>query len=138
MFVPNRNPRLSCHSLPSIDLSAWRESSHGCQIGGRHVQVGGSGLPSPCTSCICTVEGAQCASLRVTDCTQLLREASREAILRDDICMAQCGGLVVGSSNTRGRSLPPLDLLPPPPRNRQRPSSSAFAPFKLHDLSFIG
>lgn len=34
---------------------------------------------------------AQCASLRITDCAQLLREWPRDAILRDDVCTAQCG-----------------------------------------------
>ncbi|XP_034243586.1 uncharacterized protein LOC117646626 [Thrips palmi] len=88
------NPRLPCHSLPSIDLTAWRETHQGCNIGGRNVAAGESALPSPCTSCICTEEGAQCASLRITDCGQLMREASRDSILRDDVCMAQCGFLL--------------------------------------------
>lgn len=57
-FCCFRNPRLPCHSLPSIDLGAWRENAdHGCQIGGRLVPVGDSALPTPCTSCICTSEG---------------------------------------------------------------------------------
>ncbi|XP_026317732.1 uncharacterized protein LOC113228591 [Hyposmocoma kahamanoa] len=86
------NPRVPCSSLPQIDLSAWRESSaQGCLIAGRNVAVGDSAFPSPCTSCICSVEGAQCASLRITDCAQLLREWPREAVLRDDVCTAQCG-----------------------------------------------
>lgn len=34
---------------------------------------------------------AQCASLRITDCNQLAREWSRESILADDVCSAQCG-----------------------------------------------
>ncbi|KAJ9573877.1 hypothetical protein L9F63_008737, partial [Diploptera punctata] len=85
------NPRVPCHTQPQIDLNAWRETPQGCQIGGRNVAVGESGFPTPCTSCICT---AQCASLRVTDCGQLLREASREAILHDDVCTAQCGFLL--------------------------------------------
>lgn len=41
---------------------------------------------------------AQCASLRITDCGQLLREANRDAILRDDICTAQCGFLLQDGS----------------------------------------
>ncbi|CAG9786115.1 unnamed protein product [Diatraea saccharalis] len=86
------NPRVPCASLPKLDLSAWRESSaQGCLIAGRSVSVGESAFPSPCTSCICTVEGAQCASLRITDCAQLLREWPREAVARDDVCAAQCG-----------------------------------------------
>ena len=34
---------------------------------------------------------AQCASLRITDCAQLWREWARDAVLRDDVCTAQCG-----------------------------------------------
>lgn len=53
-----RNPRVPCQSMPQIDLSAWRENVvQGCQIGGRHVAIGQSAFPSPCTSCICTNEG---------------------------------------------------------------------------------
>jgi peroxidase len=53
-----RNPRVPCHSMPQIDLSAWRENVvQGCTIGGKHVAVGESAFPSPCTSCICTNEG---------------------------------------------------------------------------------
>lgn len=86
------NPRVPCASLPKLDLSAWRESSaQGCLIAGRSVAVGESAFPSPCTSCICTAEGANCASLRITDCAQLVREWPREAVLRDDVCTAQCG-----------------------------------------------
>ncbi|XP_052740356.1 heme peroxidase 2 isoform X1 [Bicyclus anynana] len=86
------NPRVPCSSLPKIDLSAWRESStQGCLIAARNVPLGESAFPSPCTSCICSTEGAQCASLRITDCAQLWREWPREAVLRDDVCTAQCG-----------------------------------------------
>jgi hypothetical protein len=52
-----RNPRVPCHSLPHIDLTAWKETPQGCHIGGRLVAIGDSGFPTPCTSCICTVEG---------------------------------------------------------------------------------
>ncbi|XP_041978546.1 peroxidasin homolog pxn-2 isoform X2 [Aricia agestis] len=86
------NPRVHCASLPKIDLSAWRENSaQGCLIAGRSVPLGDSAFPSPCTSCICTAEGAQCASLRITDCAQLAREWPAEAVARDDVCAAQCG-----------------------------------------------
>ena len=43
--------------MPQIDLSAWRENVQGCQIGNRHVRVGESAFPSPCTSCVCSTEG---------------------------------------------------------------------------------
>ncbi|XP_063825039.1 heme peroxidase 2 [Ostrinia nubilalis] len=104
------NPRVPCSSLPKIDLSAWRESSaQGCLIAGRSVSVGESAFPSPCTSCICTVEGAQCASLRITDCAQLLREWPREAVARDDVCAAQCGA-AAPSQPSRAPRRPPLNF----------------------------
>lgn len=69
--VPSfRNPRVSCHSLPHIDLTAWRETPQGCQIGGRSVAVGGSGFPTPCTSCVCTVEGV--SSFLYVKCYELI------------------------------------------------------------------
>jgi len=92
---------------------------------------------------------AQCASLRITDCGQLLREAGRDAILRDDVCTAQCGFLLQDDSpvpsgqdsldivftttlpppisldsqhhNVPHTALvPPLPVLQPPPRRSQR------------------
>ncbi|XP_022188065.2 peroxidase-like protein isoform X2 [Nilaparvata lugens] len=136
------NPRVPCNSIPHVDLNAWREpAEQGCQIAGRTVPVGDSALPTPCTSCVCTSEGAQCASLRVTDCDRLLREAGRDAILRDEVCAAQCSAVLLSSPGptlealedvvslttsrpptglapgaTRGRQLfPPTNLRPPPP-----------------------
>jgi hypothetical protein len=92
---------------------------------------------------------AQCASLRITDCGQLLRQASRDAILRDDVCTAQCGFLLQDDSSvttgqenldivftttlppplsigSQSRNLPQRELVPPlpalglPPRRSQR------------------
>lgn len=53
------NPRVPCRSLPSINLNAWRENTNGqtCIIGDKQVHVGESAFPTPCTSCVCTVEG---------------------------------------------------------------------------------
>uniref|UniRef100_A0A1B0FN29 Uncharacterized protein n=1 Tax=Glossina morsitans morsitans TaxID=37546 RepID=A0A1B0FN29_GLOMM len=96
------NPRVPCHSMPQIDLSAWRENVQGCQIGNRHVRVGESALPSPCTSCVCSSEGTQCASLRITDCGQLIRQWPKEAILRDEVCNSQCGIYLSGSQGGGG------------------------------------
>ncbi|KAH0820753.1 hypothetical protein GEV33_000916 [Tenebrio molitor] len=138
------NPRVSCQSLPHIDLGAWRESAgSGCVIGDRQVEVGESAFPSPCTSCICTQEGGQCASLRVTDCSQLLREWPKEVVLRDDVCSAQCGFLL---RNEGPQPSLTTDLTPPPARHlrsRQlgRPprvpirSYNGFNGFKFPDLS---
>uniref|UniRef100_A0A336LIY5 CSON007160 protein n=2 Tax=Culicoides sonorensis TaxID=179676 RepID=A0A336LIY5_CULSO len=78
------NPRVSCQSLPQIDLNAWRENIDSCQADGKNIRVGESAFPTPCTSCICTKEGLQCASLRITDCAELAREWAKDAILRDE------------------------------------------------------
>ncbi|KAF5284358.1 hypothetical protein FQR65_LT13575 [Abscondita terminalis] len=134
------NPRVPCHSLPHIDLTPWRESTgHGCIIGERQVAVGESAFPSPCTSCICTSEGGQCASLRVTDCNQLMREWSRDIILRDEVCTAQCGFLL-RNGDVSSRSISFTDLVPPPRQLRARQLSgtrftSNFNGFKFPDLS---
>ncbi|XP_055371006.1 heme peroxidase 2 [Condylostylus longicornis] len=88
------NPRVPCQSMHQIDLSAWRESQDGCEIGGRKINVGDSALPSPCTSCVCTLQGPQCASLRITDCNELQREWSLEDILKDEVCNSQCGAFI--------------------------------------------
>ncbi|XP_074027554.1 uncharacterized protein isoform X2 [Leptinotarsa decemlineata] len=136
------NPRVPCHSLPEINLNAWKEfgNGNGCIIGDKQVSVGESAFPTPCTSCICTAEGGNCASLRVTDCRQLMREWSRNAILQDEVCTAQCGFLLRGSDS----SSVPRGLRPPPLRNvRQgRPprfpstiSDSGFGGFRFPDLS---
>uniref|UniRef100_A0A0A9VVR2 Peroxidasin n=2 Tax=Lygus hesperus TaxID=30085 RepID=A0A0A9VVR2_LYGHE len=143
------NPRVPCSSLPAIDLNAWRETAQqGCQIAGRTVPVGESAIPTPCTSCICTSEGAQCASLRVTDCGRLLREAGRDAVLRDDVCSSQCAPFLTETSpltislttrrppaarGSRTRDFAPSGLVPPPPHKR-RPSLRGFSP----DVSFLG
>lgn len=86
----------------------------------------------------------QCASLRVTDCTQLMREWSRETILRDDVCTAQCGFLLRDNLSSRQSSIN-IDLTPPPARHiraRQLHTvhfNSQFNGFKLPDLTpFIG
>uniref|UniRef100_A0A182F4S5 Uncharacterized protein n=1 Tax=Anopheles albimanus TaxID=7167 RepID=A0A182F4S5_ANOAL len=139
------NPRVPCSSMAQIDLSAWRENVvQGCQIGGKNVNVGDSAFPSPCTSCICTNEGPQCASLRITDCSQLAREWPRDVILRDDVCSAQCG-LVLQNSNAQARNVP-ISLRPPPQRiarsrivQQQQASPFSFQGFQFPDLSqFIG
>ncbi|KAL3272932.1 hypothetical protein HHI36_014391 [Cryptolaemus montrouzieri] len=143
------NPRVDCRSLPSIDLNAWRESaSQGCIIGDQHVQVGHSAFPSPCTSCICNNEGGQCASLKVTDCNQLLREWSRDAVMRDEVCTAQCGFFLHGGrvQSAAHSNLNP-GLVPPPARhlrarqigrssfNNFRNNFNPFPGFKFPDLT---
>ncbi|KAF7278210.1 hypothetical protein GWI33_008704 [Rhynchophorus ferrugineus] len=134
------NPRVPCHSLPSIDFNAWRDTTtrQGCNFAGRRVRIGDSAFPSPCTSCICTSDGGSCASLKINDCSQLLREWSRDAILQDEVCTAQCGFLL--REGSRGDI--PFGLVPPPPRavrNRninRAPRFPSSSPFDFNDFKF--
>ncbi|XP_013100427.2 uncharacterized protein LOC106082459 [Stomoxys calcitrans] len=126
------NPRVPCHSMPQIDLSAWRENVQGCQIGSRHVRVGESAFPSPCTSCVCSTEGAQCASLRITDCGQLIRQWPKEAILRDEVCNSQCGIYLTGQGGNFNAQSRQGAQVPTPSRvQRSRPQNL----FKFPDLT---
>ncbi|XP_037820579.1 uncharacterized protein LOC119609748 [Lucilia sericata] len=124
------NPRVPCHSMPQIDLSAWRENVQGCQIGNRHVRVGESAFPSPCTSCVCSTEGAQCASLRITDCGQLIRQWPKEAILRDEVCNSQCG-IYLNGQNGNFNAQSRQSQVPPSRVQRSRPQNL----FKFPDLT---
>lgn len=80
---------------------------------------------------------AQCASLRITDCGQLAREWSRDSILADDICSAQCGLVLQSAPSTNnlvGLSVPPTTRI-----TRSRPiaswTSTSFTDFSLPDLT---
>ncbi|KRT83256.1 peroxidase [Oryctes borbonicus] len=147
------NPRIPCSSLPDIDFNVWREQSgHGCVLRDRHLQVGDSAFPSPCTSCICSEDGVQCASLKITDCSQLMKEWPRDVILRDDVCTAQCGFFLressfsnfnIKTSSTLTQTSINTGLIPPPARTvRSRPviphfntNINPFNGFKFPDLT---
>ncbi|XP_050297990.1 uncharacterized protein LOC126737238 [Anthonomus grandis grandis] len=96
------NPRVPCSHHPSMNFNVWRENApgQGCFIGGKHIKIGESAFPSPCTSCVCSPEGGTCASLKITDCHQLLQEWNRDSILHDDVCTAQCGFIFRTSSRS--------------------------------------
>ncbi|XP_065580760.1 uncharacterized protein LOC136040414 isoform X2 [Artemia franciscana] len=91
------NPRVQCRTLPTMDFSPWRDSARSCVAQGKVIALGASSLVSPCTSCTCTTEGAQCQSLRV-DCQRLLAEVGRDAILADSVCRVQCSFVVPGAA----------------------------------------
>ncbi|RWS25731.1 peroxidasin-like protein [Leptotrombidium deliense] len=85
------NPRSLCHNLPSIDLNAWKEITSTCEIStSNHVEVGKSMRKSPCVMCVCTKEGSQCSSMRVTNCFTLLTIYSMQEIVNDSVCKVQC------------------------------------------------
>ena len=84
------NERVPCRSLPQINLNLWKDEAHKCKVDGIDIPLGASRRISPCTSCTCTRENAQCQSLRVNNCRQLISEVGVEAVRRDNICKTQC------------------------------------------------
>ena len=80
--------------------------AHKCKVDGIDIPLGASRRISPCTSCTCTRENvsltpnnqlclnliaqAECQSLRVNNCRQLIAEVGVEAVRRDNICKTQC------------------------------------------------
>ena len=84
------NERVPCRSLPQINLQLWKDEAHKCKVDGIDIPLGASRRISPCTSCTCTRENAQCQSLRVNNCRQLISEVGVEAVRRDNICKTQC------------------------------------------------
>jgi hypothetical protein len=56
MIIFNRNPRVSCSSLPALDLDLWKERVD-CEVKGKNITVGSAQRVSPCVMCTCTKEG---------------------------------------------------------------------------------
>lgn len=93
----------------------------------------------------------QCASLKITDCSQLMKEWPRDVILRDDVCTAQCGFFLRDSFNNFNiktasaltQTSVSTGLIPPPTRTvRSRPvlpyfnsNTNPFNGFKFPDLT---
>lgn len=77
---------------------------------------------------------AQCASLRITDCSQLAREWPRESILRDDVCSAQCGLVLQNGQNNQLRADFNLPLHRQT-RSRQIQTFQTFQGFRFPDLT---
>lgn len=110
-----------------------------------------SGAMSQCANNMICLLQPQCASLRVHDCSRLMHEAGRDAVLRDEVCAAQCSNILLSSPGpslealedivsltTRKPSVRARDFLPtnliPPPLSIRRPSLRSF---KLSDI-FLG
>jgi len=88
---PFLNPRISCKSIPMMDLSKWREiTDKGCNVGKKSIPLGKHRRISPCVSCVCTSEGPICASIRIQNCKDLAADFSRADINADQACMVQC------------------------------------------------
>jgi len=84
------NPRVPCRSIADLDISHWREEVTQCRVNGINIALGSSKKISPCTSCTCTKDGAQCQSLKINNCPKLIFEFGEEAVRRDNICKTQC------------------------------------------------
>ena len=127
------NERVPCRSLPQINLGLWKDEAHKCKVDGIDIPLGASRRISPCTSCTCTRENAQCQSLRVNNCRQLISEVGVEAVRRDNICKTQCTFAL--------NSPPPVNnivndgtLTAPLPPSQQRPSLSSLSSLPLNNL----
>lgn len=46
-----------CQELQHLNLKPWKDIESVCETQGRILNVGEYYLPTPCTSCVCTVEG---------------------------------------------------------------------------------
>ncbi|XP_059471181.1 uncharacterized protein LOC132194111 [Neocloeon triangulifer] len=86
---PFMNPRVKCKSLPSIDLTLWKEQKS-CTKDGQEIELGATRKISPCVMCTCTSEGPLCQSLKIGNCFQLARTFKPEAVLEDNVCKVQC------------------------------------------------
>lgn len=122
----------------ALEILSWDWTKLGCKM-------------SQCTNNIICLLQPQCASLRVHDCSRLMHEAGRDAVLRDEVCAAQCSNILLSSPGpslealedivsltTRKPSVRARDFLPtnliPPPLSIRRPSLRSF---KLSDI-FLG
>ncbi|XP_042900763.1 uncharacterized protein [Parasteatoda tepidariorum] len=88
------NPRMSCKSLPSINLRLWKETNS-CNYEVQSndivsIPTGHTHRISPCITCSCTKEGMVCQSMKISNCFQLASTYTRERILEDDVCKVQC------------------------------------------------
>ena len=122
------NERVPCRSLPQINLGLWKDEAHKCKVDGIDIPLGASRRISPCTSCTCTRENAQCQSLRVNNCRQLISEVGVEAVRRDNICKTQCTFALnspppvnnIVSDGTLTAPLPPAQQRPGVGSNREQ------------------
>lgn len=98
----NRNPRVPCNSLPTLNFEEWREQGKMCIVKGRRIPLGKTAKVSPCVTCACTKEGTECQSMKIRNCLSLLQEYSQKAILRDPVCRVQCTYVFVFSTLSNG------------------------------------
>lgn len=84
-----KNPLLHCDALPNLDLRLWKEN-YACKISGLTLFPGESERITPCTMCVCTLEGPMCQSMRVRSCAGLLQRFTVEQVAKDTVCSVQC------------------------------------------------
>ncbi|KAL3109122.1 hypothetical protein niasHT_012684 [Heterodera trifolii] len=83
------NMQVQCDDLESIQLELWREKAF-CEVNNLLIQNGESRHVTPCVTCTCTAEGAECQPTKVTSCAKLLQKYDRESIEKDAACLIQC------------------------------------------------
>uniref|UniRef100_A0A914H7D6 Peroxidase n=1 Tax=Globodera rostochiensis TaxID=31243 RepID=A0A914H7D6_GLORO len=83
------NMQVKCDDLDAVKLELWREKAF-CEVNSLLIQNGESRHVTPCVTCTCTAEGAECQPIKVTSCAKLLQKYDRDAIERDAACLIQC------------------------------------------------
>uniref|UniRef100_A0A1I7SY14 peroxidase n=1 Tax=Caenorhabditis tropicalis TaxID=1561998 RepID=A0A1I7SY14_9PELO len=83
------NSPMTCSELPEMDLNKWVERDY-CLVDERVVNRGKTKRITPCVTCTCTLEGPECHSITINDCSRLLRDYSISDIQKDPVCLIQC------------------------------------------------
>ncbi|CAL2041089.1 unnamed protein product [Caenorhabditis brenneri] len=83
------NSPMSCSELPELDLNKWVDRDY-CLVDERVVNRGKTKRITPCVTCTCTLEGPECHSITIDDCSRLLRDYSIADIQKDPVCLIQC------------------------------------------------
>ncbi|KAI6191954.1 hypothetical protein M3Y97_00283900 [Aphelenchoides bicaudatus] len=90
-IMPNEltNAPIYCEEMPETNLHHW-EDQKTCTVHGQTIPLGKTVRTRPCTSCTCTKEGAECHSITVSFCDDLLKKYPLDKIKDDMVCVVQC------------------------------------------------
>jgi len=92
------NPMVRCSStIKHLDLSQWKDADYRvstCQVGDRTILQGERYRVSPCTSCLCTRQGAKCETVNLhrsgSSCLEIVRDWGIKKVEEDLSCRPQC------------------------------------------------
>ncbi|CAI4231916.1 unnamed protein product [Auanema sp. JU1783] len=88
-----QNAPMPCASLSDTDLSPWADRKF-CIIDERVINLGRTKRITPCVSCTCTIEGAECHSMTIENCNDLVQSYTKSDLLKDPVCLVQCAAFI--------------------------------------------